>query len=338
MAKIPAFGPWTEQDHIGKAPEGALSRAQLAETTPIPGSLDPVNQTARFYGSKVYDVSLSHCPCGGFRGKHPCKHIYRLAMELGIIDLPFKTGVSKGERNEAQISTETAVAAIEQMPVELQQMFKNMLPSIATTSSEERESAYSIFRDASVISQLRQCPLLTEQPSPSPSLLLDIMDRDELRALIDSSGIPCRLRKNASRASCAEWLLSNDPNLSSRLPAFAVFSFSPNFIKAQRSVYTYLVRKFDNDYTMLEDGTTAMIPYGSRSPSFSVTISPEGIKSSTDGKDPRAFYFPDDKITSLLTQYGHNRCLNGFFPCHNDDTPQPGQQLTIFDCPPDSEE
>ena len=51
--------------------------------------LDPANQTARIYGSdpEPYLVTLEECSCYDFQSRGlPCKHIYRLALELGCLD------------------------------------------------------------------------------------------------------------------------------------------------------------------------------------------------------------------------------------------------------------
>ena len=311
MAKIPAFGPWSEQSHIGKSPEGALLRAQLAETSPIPGSLDTVKKTARFYGSKVYDVSLSFCPCGAFRGKHPCKHIYRLAMELGIIDLPYKTGISKGERNETQASVEDCIAVLEQLSVEAQLEIKQMLYSCTASKSKPRTSAY-LCKKTSLIDELRKCPLLVENAFPA-SEILSSMKRDELNNVVDSCGVPDPPKKKASKAIVSAWLLENVSNISDFLPHYASFSFGSHFEKSQRSVYSYLLRKFDDDTLMLEDGSIILVPHGSNPPDFTASVSLSSTTNIVHG-NPDAYYFPNDKITALLTKYGCNRCLNGFTP------------------------
>lgn len=42
--------------------------------------------TGSYHPKEIYNVSLSHCNCRDFRERHlPCKHIYRLALELGIV-------------------------------------------------------------------------------------------------------------------------------------------------------------------------------------------------------------------------------------------------------------
>ena len=63
------------------------NKALSGELTPI--SVDRENRTGKFVGSKanVYDTSLDSCTCVDFivnlGQQKPCKHMIRLAMELG---------------------------------------------------------------------------------------------------------------------------------------------------------------------------------------------------------------------------------------------------------------
>ena len=54
-------------------------------------NFDKDNQTATFIGSSgSYNTTLNHCDCVDYllngKGKKPCKHMYRLAIECGLID------------------------------------------------------------------------------------------------------------------------------------------------------------------------------------------------------------------------------------------------------------
>lgn len=60
-------------------------------TYPFTFEVDSVAQTARFSSTTdlpYYDTSLSQCTCYDFQKRQlPCKHMYRLAVELGIIKI-----------------------------------------------------------------------------------------------------------------------------------------------------------------------------------------------------------------------------------------------------------
>ena len=110
------------------SPEKRLASAQQSKTSPL--SVDKEHETGVFYGSgkEPYQTSLASCTCNDFvKRKKPCKHVFRLAMELGIIDTAYKTGRSTGERNEAQISFADSVALVEQLSDAAQNAIKDML-------------------------------------------------------------------------------------------------------------------------------------------------------------------------------------------------------------------
>ena len=127
MTMIPAFGPWTEHP-ADTDEEKRLASAQQSKTTPT--SIDREHETGVFYGSgkDPYQTTLASCTCNDFvRRKKPCKHVFRLAMELGIIDTAYKTGRSTGERNEAQISFADSIELVEQLSDAAQNEIKEML-------------------------------------------------------------------------------------------------------------------------------------------------------------------------------------------------------------------
>ena len=88
------FGNWEESLHREPAQVGKRKSAE----TVVLQNINPAAGTALAEGSGElpYEVSLEDCTCGNFIGKHkPCKHMYRLASELGLIEeLPKKDRVA----------------------------------------------------------------------------------------------------------------------------------------------------------------------------------------------------------------------------------------------------
>lgn len=71
-----------------------LTSAKKANMTPV--SVDVEGGTGVFSGSTNYETSLSECTCIDFKKrKLPCKHMYRLAIELGILDETAKSDKAK---------------------------------------------------------------------------------------------------------------------------------------------------------------------------------------------------------------------------------------------------
>lgn len=239
MSVIPAFGLWTEQDHLGGKQERSIESAQKAETTPI--TVDRKAKTAVFFGSgkDPYNTSLSFCNCSGFaRTKAPCKHIYRLAMELGIIDLPFKTGMSKGERLSMQITFEDALPMFEAFSPDAQQMAVGML-------SHWKDGRHNIHlvTDPAIATEFRACPLMDETEVP-PSEALGLQRRTDMFDIVSKSGIECPYKKNVSKSTLAKWIVENVPNLPDFLPFCTSFSYIDNFDMAQDTILKHFYSKF----------------------------------------------------------------------------------------------
>lgn len=99
-----------------------IKEAAKAKYTPVPGTLDVVNSSGVIKGDHgTYQVTLESCPCGDFRKRHlPCKHMYRLAYELGAFVLD---GVKSDETKipattvkERKVLLQSAVLSIRDFP------------------------------------------------------------------------------------------------------------------------------------------------------------------------------------------------------------------------------
>lgn len=83
-------GAWEPEVHTTEYALKRIKSAQSAKLTPL--EIDTTNFCGDFQGGHGrYHTFLSGCPCGDFiRSKLPCKHIYRLAAELGLMDFEVK--------------------------------------------------------------------------------------------------------------------------------------------------------------------------------------------------------------------------------------------------------
>lgn len=292
MTMIPAFGPWAE--HPADADEEKrLTSAQQSKTSPI--SIDREHETGVFYGSgkDPYQTSLASCTCNDFvRRKKPCKHVFRLAMELGIIDAAYKTGRSTGERNEAQLSFTDSIELVEQLSDAAQNEIKEML-RYTSERVDDRQRPYTCH-ELDLIPELRTSPLLHENPYPLADVLSDL-PKSLVVELLDVVHLDGKPKRNAAKAVMVEWLAQNVPMLAKELPPVASFSFVEVFDKSQRDVYKYLHRKYDTEtdwYSGIE------YPAGA------------GLLNENE----LVFYFPEDRVTDALTKRGFNRCLHGYIP------------------------
>jgi len=110
---------WNVWSEIHNAPgqEKRLDSARAAACTPTQISLDC--GTAEFKGSRgVYQTTLNSCGCEDFRRRNlPCKHMYRLALELKLIPGSFSSYLYGGY-NWKQV-----IEIVEQLPDDAQQEF-----------------------------------------------------------------------------------------------------------------------------------------------------------------------------------------------------------------------
>lgn len=101
---------WPEWDVSIHSDDSQISRQGRAMTYPFTFDIDTNTKTARFSSTSdlpYYDTSLSQCNCYDFQGRQlPCKHMYRLAVELGVVEIIHRTlggGSSSGMELLAEI-------------------------------------------------------------------------------------------------------------------------------------------------------------------------------------------------------------------------------------------
>lgn len=246
---------WIES--IPPSDKPKLDKAPKPDLTPL--EFDAEAGYAEFSGRHgYYRTTLNSCysgdkPCGGGR---PCKHMYRLAMMLGLIPGECKNDLSKIKYQRFGIPLDEAVARVESVSLDSQEfLLKNL--------------AY-----------LRNNPI---KPKRIPSAVLSDLENARLLVRIDE---PVEIRMH------------------------------PDIDKSSYSLLVYLRRKFEWQSYCNEHMELLYYPYGAQfeGVSFSISVEADGQVSVKRSGDPNVCHFPDDKITRLLTAYGHNRCLNGFIP------------------------
>lgn len=121
--------PWL--DHIPPLDDPKIVKARKADLTPI--SFDPEIFCAQFSSKhSYYETTLESCrsgssPCGG---GFPCKHMYRLAMELGFIPYDFESDSSKIKYKREGISLSKCVSRLESVGKDAQLELLRLLPAL----------------------------------------------------------------------------------------------------------------------------------------------------------------------------------------------------------------
>lgn len=287
------FGNWTENLHNDQAQQKRMVSAQSANATP--SCVDKDCQTAIFPGSGAvpYSTTLNSCTCVDFaRRRLPCKHIYRLAIELGLLDLSAKSGINKNALIASQISLSDAVAEVENMSDDSQLFIKNLPqtePVIFSIDENDQE--------------LLSCAILSTSPL-EPRLIMEQMSKKEIMEVLANNGYI--QEKNMLKDDLISWCIQNVTDIKSILPEIVHLSASPHAKKIWRKLYKYLRRKYDWEHFYLESEARGMEEF------FIPAEAEKATRYATSSVHNSAFFFPDDEITDLLTLYGHNRCLNGF--------------------------
>ncbi len=85
---LTSWGEWDDSIH---SDEAQIERQGRSMTYPFTFKVNKKAKNAKFSSSSslpYYLTTLSECNCGDFENRRlPCKHIYRLAVELGIIEI-----------------------------------------------------------------------------------------------------------------------------------------------------------------------------------------------------------------------------------------------------------
>lgn len=305
MAENKWFNTWDFTIH--EMPEQIKRITSAKSTKTTPNTINAELQTGEFPGSgkKPYIATLDSCTCMDFiHRKLPCKHMYRLAIELDLLNEKANTGVNKN----LELSLNEAVAELEKLNDKAQQEIKYFLYQ----SIYRKEHSFPIIFDETTIS-LKSCRLF--DVSNSTDIALKAFKRNQMITILDEHNIS-GFKRNISLEALIKWCIENITDIWSVFPEAAVLTFSDKFITVRNKTYKYLHRKFDWDsYYSDEDEEMKEIYYPAGASfedlTFSMNCKSTGVQITTSG-NPSICHFPNDEITELLTKYNCNRCLNGF--------------------------
>lgn len=297
-----------------------IQSAKSAKVTPM--SIDTENKTGVFGGSakNPYQVSLNDY----VRRKLPCKHIYRLTMELGAFSGNYKTASNLG----VNMALSEAVGIIENYSDELQQFLIHLFGESAQKDRDflnwvEVDTNHEHIVDSSVYIknfQPMEVDCIFSAPffditRVGPGDIVPGFRKKDLEAVLDKADI--HPEQKMLKAELAKWCLENVPNLAEYLPERYYIVCSFRFQKVIHKTIIYLRRKYEWSYYYVESPSGLLkfyFPYGGI---FEDELTSKQEISIRTGAEPLTCHFPDDEITELLTLYGHNRCLNGFKAVEN---------------------
>ena len=230
------FSDYDSTFHSDPEQAKRIKSASSAKLTPL--SVDFTTKTALFQGSTTqYDVSLDFCPCGDFRRrKLPCKHIYRLAMELGLYKHEYKSDVSQSKSRFSTISFADYIDIIEDFSEQSQRLLLSDLYNIIY--KKDKYCCHSIDECQELVSANILVDFGVKEE------LLDFFSRNKLNDMISRLNVP--FKKNMSQAALVAWCKNN---LSDRyeelLSGYCATKINDDYTKHNSKLYKYLHRKYD---------------------------------------------------------------------------------------------
>lgn len=251
---------WRKWKSVHNTPdqERRVDRAYHADNAPL--SISVEDGSGKFQGrSDRYETTLEHCTCMDFcRRNLPCKHMYRLAIELGCFGDKSKAKndqyarkVPKGVWSDFIIHL---IGTIENYHDKEQIAIKGVLLDVLY---HQKKSV--IFEDASVIKNAIDDGILTGRVCYSH--FIRKMRKCDMLDAIETQGdiLPekCKLARDI-----AVWLIANQDKYGPLLfPNCMEVSLGPELDQCSLSVYKYLHRKYDETAYMetrynLETGET----------------------------------------------------------------------------------
>lgn len=238
------FDDWKTWDNLHDNDEQIkrLNSAKKAECTPL--SINHSDFTGVFSGSSSkYQTSLTSCTCKDFSIKRkPCKHMYRLAIELGLINTDVKSDLSKVKKTSTikPWTLEQAVEIIKTLKPDLQIKLKEIImPALFKKQyivPVRKFDGLSVIFDTNLIKEVNH-----------PKIAIYILKRNELIKILDNNNIS-GFKRNSKKEDLIQWVCDNVDNLEDIISPYATCAeISEEFKKTARKAYTYLIHKYDTE-------------------------------------------------------------------------------------------
>lgn len=222
-----------------------IKSAALAENTPV--SINKNNLTGTFQGSHgKYDTELDKCQCIDFSRRHkPCKHMYRLAFELGLFILED----TKSDNSKIKTPTPT--------PKKRQELFEKVINKLESYGDDIaccfKDMLYlHLYRDS-----LYPCEDVSFFSQPiSEGLMHAVTDhvntikvhtKKSVVAKLDEIGFKFPEGIKTTQKARYEWCIENAEIIAPLIfSGFVFLEPAGDLLSTKRKVYSYLLKKFDS--------------------------------------------------------------------------------------------
>ncbi len=262
---------WAQETHETEYALKRIKSAQSAKLTPV--EINSNDSYGYFQGSSGrYETFLDYCPCGDFRrNRLPCKHIYRLAIELGVINIDANKNMNSipVPQNE-RLTLDETIDLVEILSVDAQHELCNIAKSINSSNPLYRASSNNIY-----IKELLDSGMLIDYDPEKHEI--NFGTKNEILELL--SGEDILYRKNDKKSVLQELCLEYLPEKTKEKFGEIINVTIPNKFSIQK-IHYYLHRKYDYKLSCDENMNFTRIPL-------------------------LETYLPDDDITGQLIKHGH---------------------------------
>ena len=230
------FSDWDDTIHDLPEQRSRIARALESKVTIL--ELDEDSQSAIFKGSSSnYVTMLNYCTCADYARRHyPCKHIYRLAIELGLCP-----EISKEEYVQF-MSYDEALALLSNVPLEALKILKEAL----YLSLYQKEDTFA-FENSENLLQLISMNFL--QPVDDLSVCLErAVKYNRLRSSLRPLDKNEEYHGNMSKKDMVAWTVKYHPQIAVNLSSdYTAVSIHTKISKMHTKLYQYVHKIVDPD-------------------------------------------------------------------------------------------
>lgn len=266
---------WQTWLSIHNQPEQQKRQKSAESTKCTPLFVDEINGTAKLQGSsRHHTVTLNSCSCIDFNRRHlPCKHMYRLAMELGLFQGNFQTNIKDVQRTKSKsgIKIADAVKVIETLTSNEQALLLNILYTMKFTNHSEYAAVY---KSDSYLKKLLEEHIIEE--TNNYDTILNSYRRNELNERIIQANCNIEFKRNMKKEDLIQWIKNTIPEKITDICNDKItVTISDDYLKSKHKIYLYLNRLKDIENNL----------------AFGISTSSNSL--------------PDDEITYLLKEHKH---------------------------------
>ena len=227
---------WTQETHETEYALKRIKSAQSAKLTPV--EINSEDSYGYFQGSSGrYETFLDYCPCGDFRrNRLPCKHIYRLGIELGVINIKAnKNANSIPVPQNQRLTLDETIDLVETLSIDAQHELCNIAKSVNSSNPLYRASSNNKY----IIELLGSGILIDYDPEKH---LINFGTKNEILELLNSEGV--LYLKNDKKSILQELCMEHLPEKAREKFGEIINVTIPKKFSKQK-IHYYLHRKYD---------------------------------------------------------------------------------------------